>query len=165
MDDTKHVDDEFLYTHSLFGGLTPEEISLLRQSFKQEIYEKHDVILHQGEPNSKVFFIVEGEVTICKHPKGIDENSGPVCERVISTLSAGDTLGEMELIDIQPCAASVIATCPTRILTFTNADLYRLSKEHCRTFAMIMMNLAREVSRRLRKTDEDLSYLLYTKES
>jgi hypothetical protein len=43
--------------------------------------------------------------------------------------------------------------------------LYRLSKEHCRTFAMIMMNLAREVSRRLRKTDEDLSYLLYTKES
>jgi CRP-like cAMP-binding protein len=108
---------------------------------------------------------VEGEVTICKHPKGIDENSDPVCERVISTMKTGDTFGEMELIDIQPCAASAIATCPTRIFTFTNADLYRLSKEHCRTFAMIMMNLAREVSRRLRKTDEDLSYLLYTRDS
>jgi CRP-like cAMP-binding protein len=164
MEDKQKVDDEFLYSHSLFGGLTPEEIDLLRDSFKEKTYERNEVILHQGEPNSTVFFIVEGEVTICKHPKFIDEDSGPSCERVISTLSAGDTFGEMELIDIQPCAASVIATTGTRILTFTNADLYKLSKEHCRTFAMIMMNLAREVSRRLRKTDEDLSYLLYTRD-
>ncbi|MDA3833747.1 MAG: cyclic nucleotide-binding domain-containing protein [Spirochaetales bacterium] len=157
------VDDTFLYSHSLFGGLTSEEIDFIRDSFHEEIFNKNDVILHQGEPNSKIFFIIEGGVVICKHPTFSQDSKEAACERIISRLSVGDTFGEMELIDIQPCAASVIADCPTRILTFTNYDLYQISKTHCRTYAMIIMNLAREISRRLRKTDEDLAYLLYTK--
>lgn len=161
---TSRPEDEFLYSHSLFGGLTSDEIDSLRGFFVEHFYEKNEVILHQGEPNNTIFFILEGTVVVCKHPQHTEGIGDPVCERIISNLSAGDTFGEMELIDIQPCAASVIAKEPTRVLTFTNYDLYKLSKSHCRTYAMIIMNLAREISRRLRKADEDLSYLLYTQD-
>lgn len=72
-------------------------------------------------------------------------------------MQAGDTFGEMELIDIQPCAATVRADKKTSVVTFTNADLYTLSKWNLKTYAMIIMNLAREISRRLRAANEALS--------
>ncbi len=148
--------DSFLFSHSLFGGLSAPEIETIKEGFHEELYAEGDFILQQGEPNNKVFFILEGEVEILKHRKGIDET-----DRLLSVLIAGDTFGEMELIDIQPCAASARATGKVRVLTFTNYDLYRLSKTHIKVYAMIIMNLAREISRRLRKTDEDLADLLY----
>lgn len=153
------VDDAFLYTHSLFGGLTVEELCLIKSCFKEEEYAPGEAILRQGDSNDRVFFITTGSVEIVKHAQ--DEHSP---DRHISTLEAGDTFGEMELIDIQPCAASAIATSEVVVLTFTGYDLYRLSKTHLKTYSMIIMNLAREISRRLRKTDETLAYLLYTKD-
>jgi len=60
----------------------------------------------------------------------------------------------MELIDIQPCAAAVRATEETWVLTLTNHDLYEVSKTDMKTYALIMMNLARELSRRIRKMDD-----------
>ncbi len=71
----------------------------------------------------------------------------------------------MELIDIQPCAASVKALTDTTVVTFTNRDLYELSHTHLKTYTMIIMNLAREISRRLRVTDERLAVELYNKDA
>jgi CRP-like cAMP-binding protein len=156
-----NVDDKFLYTHSLFGGLTVEELGYIKTYFTEENYQPGDLILKQGEPNNRIFFIVEGEVQVFKHVNAAESEEEDISIRPISTLTTGDTFGEMELIDIQPCAASVKAITPTKIITFTNYNLYQLSKRHIKTYAMIIMNLAREISRRLRKTDEDLAYLLY----
>ncbi len=149
-------DDSFLFSHSLFGGLSCEEIDYIRDCFKEEVYEGGQLILTQGEPNNRIFFILEGGVEILKHPVDLGD-----ADRLISTLIAGDTFGEMELIDIQPCAASARAVGSTTVLTFTNYDLYRLSKTHLKVYAMIIMNLAREISRRLRKTDQDLAEIMY----
>jgi len=76
-------------------------------------------------------------------------------------MHTGDTFGEMELIDIQPCAATVRAETDTTAVTFTNADLYHISKWNLKTYAMIIMNLAREISRRLRANNSLLSLELY----
>ncbi len=153
------IDDKFLFTHSLFGGLTTEELAYIKQYLHEELYEPDEFILRQGESNNRIFFIISGEVHIVKHTDIADEEN-----RLISTLHIGDTFGEMELIDIQPCAASAIASQATKVLTFTNYDLYQLSKTHLKTFSMIIMNLAREISRRLRKTDKDFANLLYQKD-
>lgn len=150
------IDDTFLYTHSLFGGLSTEELQYLKEFFCEETYQSGECILQQGEPNNRVFFILSGEVQILKH---IEEDEST--DRLLITLTAGDTFGEMELIDIQPCAASAMASQTTVLVTFTNYDLYQLSKTHIGTYAMIIRNLAREISRRLRKTDDDLAHLLY----
>ncbi len=156
---TYTCEDSFLFSHSLFGGLSAPEIESIKEGFNEEHYDIGDLILTQDEPNNKVFFILEGDVEILKHSSEKD-----LADRLLSTLTAGDTFGEMELIDIQPCAASARATGTVRVLTFTNYDLYRLSKTHIKVYAMIIMNLAREISRRLRKTDQELAELLYEKQ-
>ncbi|MFW5690077.1 MAG: cyclic nucleotide-binding domain-containing protein, partial [Spirochaetota bacterium] len=77
-------------------------------------------------------------------------------ERQLTIMHTGDTFGEMELIDIQPCAASVRAVEPTDTLSLSNRDLYKVSKIDMKTYALLVMNLAREISRRLRRADEML---------
>lgn len=99
-----------------------------------------------------MFFIVHGNVDITKHSQ---EN--PDDERVIASLVEGDSFGEMELIDVQPCAASAVATDQTHVVTLNNRDFYLLSKSHPAVYTIMMLNLARDISRHLRRTDELLA--------
>jgi CRP-like cAMP-binding protein len=136
----------------MFGGLTEEELKRVHTLLDEKHYAKNDYILKQGESNNSVFFILEGSVSILKH--SLDPKGG---DREITILHTGDSFGEMELIDIQSCAASVIALTDTTVITLSNKDLYTLSKNHLMTYTMIIMNLAREISRRLRATDNLLA--------
>ena len=68
--------------------------------------------------------------------------------------SEGDVFGEMELIDVQPCAASVRALKHTKALTLSNKGLYQISQYDLKVFSLMIMNLARDISRRLRKADD-----------
>lgn len=74
-------------------------------------------------------------------------------------MHAGDSFGEMELIDIQPCAASAICLTDATIITLSNKDLYTLSTTHLKTYTMLILNLARDISRRLRSTDTLLALI------
>lgn len=148
------IDNAFLCKHSMFGGLTDQELELIHKYLDETTYPKGTRILKQGEPNNTVYFIVEGEVSIQKHPL---EEEGP--ERVITTLQAGDSFGEMELIDIQSCAASVVCLTDTTVITLSNKDLYKLSTTHLKTYTMLILNLARDISRRLRSTDNLLALI------
>ncbi len=146
------IDNAFLCKHSMFGGLTDAELMIIHDYLDENTYAKGTHILKQGEPNNSVYFIVEGEVSIQKHPQEKEDQ-----ERVITTLHAGDSFGEMELIDIQPCAASVVCLTETRIISLSNKDLHKLSTTHLKTYTMLILNLARDISRRLRSTDNLLS--------
>lgn len=146
------LSNEFLCKHSMFGGLSDADLNEVKPLLDESVYPKGTVILHQGEPNNTVYFIVEGNVSIQKHPE-----NGNDSEREITILHDGDSFGEMELIDIQPCAASAICLTDVRTITLTNRDLYKLSKSHLLIYTMIIMNLARDISRRLRSTDNLLA--------
>ena len=100
------------------------------------------------KPNDRLYFICEGAVSIVKRAQTPDSGS-----ETIARLGKGDAFGEMELIDIQPCVATVLALEDVTALTLSNRALYRIYKENLKTYAMIVLNMAREISRRLRKMD------------
>ena len=140
---------KFLKSHALFGGLTEEEIKMIRPFLKAEQYKKGKTIVEEGTRGGKLFFIYEGSVEIVKKMS----NSDPARLRQIATLGIGNTFGEMELIDVQPCIATVRALEDTSVLTLNNLDLYKISKKNLKTYTIIILNLAREISRRLRRMD------------
>ncbi len=160
------IDNKFLHCHSLFGGLDDCELDEIRHHFTERSYKPGENILTEGEPNNSLFFIINGDVSIIKENNDPDHPGAKSGNKVLLTrMHTGDTFGEMELIDIQPCAATVRADTETTVYTFTNLDLYQLSKWNQKTFSMIIMNLAREISRRLRATNTLLSYELYRREN
>ncbi|ADY13411.1 cyclic nucleotide-binding domain-containing protein [Sphaerochaeta globosa] len=146
------VANEFLCKHSMFGGLQDDELLLIKSYLQEHTYPQNTVILQQGQSNNSVHFIVEGEVAIVRQAETSKKQS-----RIITTLHKGDSFGEMELIDIQSCAASVISLTETHIITLSNKDLYQISLQNLKTYTMLILNLARDISRRLRSADEMLA--------
>ena len=98
-----------LHSHSLFGGLTEDQISGIRGFFVLEEFEEGEFIEKEGEPGDRIYFIIEGKVEILKEIADSDNLSR------IFVFSEGDVFGEMELIDVQPCAASVRALRSTKL--------------------------------------------------
>jgi CRP-like cAMP-binding protein len=139
----------FLKSHCLFGGLSENEIEMIRPLLKEEHFGKNEIIVKEGGRGDRVYFIYEGSVEILKKVK---LSEGMVIQR-IAALEVGDTFGEMELLDVQPCIATVRSLEPTSVLTLSNMDLYRISKMNLKTYTMIILNLARAISRRLRRMD------------
>ncbi len=148
------IDNAFLCKHSMFGGLTEDQLKIIHDYLDEQSYAKGTRILKQGEPNNTVYFIAEGEVSIQKHPLGKEDQ-----QRVITTLHVGDSFGEMELIDIQSCAASAVCLTDVTVISLSNQSLYKLSTTHLKTYTMLILNLARDISRRLRSTDNLLALI------
>jgi CRP/FNR family transcriptional regulator, cyclic AMP receptor protein len=151
---------KFLSTHSLFGGLSDSELKSVRSLLKRRCFAKGFTIIREGELGDRLYFIHKGKVEVVKKLSRKDGSGS----KKLAVLAEGDTFGEMELIDIQPRAATVRAIVDTETLMLSNADFYRISKLNIKTFTIIIMNLAREISRRLRKTDERIvNHLFYKK--
>jgi len=77
-------------------------------------------------------------------------------ELPLRELGVGDCFGEMALLDLFPRSASVRAVEDCRAMALKPDHLYRLYEHDPGQFAMVQMNIAREMSRRLREADEQL---------
>jgi CRP/FNR family transcriptional regulator, cyclic AMP receptor protein len=136
------IDPESFYKYSLFGGIAPEEIRKIEPLLCTATFPAGEVLIREGEPNDRVFFIREGRVEVTK--KGIP----------LATLGEGDVFGEMELIDVMPSAATIRTLSVTSVSALSNRALHEIYHMNPGTFALIVMNLARDLSRRLRRMDE-----------
>ncbi len=140
---------EFLRSHSLFGGLADKPLARIRSLLTRKRFPPGAEIVREGEYGGSLYMIWKGSAEVWKqNPK--DPRKPPVR---LALLKAGDSFGEMELIDIQPVVATVRARADTTVLVLSNGDLYRVEQDDLPTFTMIIMNLAREISRRLRVMD------------
>jgi CRP-like cAMP-binding protein len=131
-----------LHKYSLFGGLTTEQIERIRPLLTYESYAPDEIIIHEDDRNDKIRFILEGKVAVIKKGK------------VLSELGEGDTFGEMEVLDVMPSAATIKALVSTNVATISNRTLRDIYKMDIHIFSMMIMNLARDLSRRLRRMDD-----------
>lgn len=150
---------EFLRTHSLFGGIADSDLKKIRDFLLVKQFPEGSVIIREGEPGGDLYLIWKGSVDVLKKDPDTPD-SAPV---QLAVLNEGDSFGEMELIDIQPSIASVRAREETITLVLTNGDLYSIEQSDLQTFTMIIMNLAREISRRLRAMDTAAAHIISRK--
>jgi CRP-like cAMP-binding protein len=120
----------------------PEEIEAIQPLMGTAAYAAGDTIIREGEPNDRIHFILEGSVEVLKD------------DIQLACLGEGDTFGEMEFLDVMPAAATIRALSAATVATISNHALHELSKASMRAFAMVVMNLARDLSRRLRRMDD-----------
>jgi CRP/FNR family transcriptional regulator, cyclic AMP receptor protein len=78
-------------------------------------------------------------------------------ETVLAVLGPQDFLGEMSIIECVARSASVRAVEDTSLFALRGTDLYRLFQHHPDQYAIVILNIARDLSRRLRAIDEKFS--------
>jgi CRP-like cAMP-binding protein len=138
------VEPAQLQKHSLFGGLLEDQIQKILPFMEKEEYEPEEDIIVEGTPNDRIRFILEGRVAVTKNNTTLYE------------FGTGDTVGEMEVLDVMPSAATIRTLTSTRILSISNRGLREIYKTDIHSFSLIIMNLARDLSRRLRHMNDML---------
>lgn len=130
-----------LRRYSLFGGLIDSQLERLVARVRVERITAGAELIREGEQGDSLYCLAEGEVEVRR--KG----------RVIIRLPPGQTIGEMELIDMQPRSATVVAVADCELWALARRDILALQREDLPAFTLVMMNLARDLSRRLRQMD------------
>lgn len=138
-----------LQRHSFFGGLTEEQIEKVFSMMTAETYPPDTCIIAEDTPNNKIYFILEGMVSVIK------DNA------VISELPEGSVFGEMEVMDIMPSSATIRTVTHVTVMSLSNTAMRQIYKDDLKSFAILLMNLARDISRRLRAANDKLSALLH----
>jgi CRP/FNR family transcriptional regulator, cyclic AMP receptor protein len=137
----------------LFGALSDEVLSGLASTLTVVMPEAGHVLFREGDEANTMFLVIGGEVEVMKRSRaGIDAR--------VAVLGPGDWFGEMSIVDIQPRSATVRMLAPGRLVRITSADFDALYRSDLKSYAIIVLNMARELSRRLRVADGILADLI-----
>lgn len=126
----------------VFGGLSEATLRLLLDATQEVHVREGEAFFREGDRGEELFVLESGRVAVRRHTA-----TGELAMRM---LGPGDCFGEMALLDLAPRSASVVALQDCRALKLPIARLHRLYEEDLEQFALIQMNMARELSRRLR---------------
>lgn len=140
----------FLGMHPLFSGIDGESLNDLIMLCGERRYDRHGVIVVQGEPGDEMFFIEKGRVRV-----SLDiGNDEPV---VLGFLGAGEGFGELALFDRMHRSATVSAVEAT-VLRVVGRDAFLAYLEQRPQVAIRMLG---NLSRRLRSVSDVVRESLY----
>ena len=137
---------ESLRDIGLFGALSDDVLQYLVDSLPIVVLEAGDHVFREGDHAREMFVVLGGEVEVLKRAKRGSEAR-------VAMLGPGDWFGEMSILDVQPRSATVVALSPSRLLKITSEALDALYRRDLKAYSLIVLNIARELSRRLRVAD------------
>jgi CRP-like cAMP-binding protein len=142
---------------ALFGGMSEQQMSSVFRWLEQGQFARDESIFQRGDDPSHIYIVRHGRIDLMIIDQGV------VLQK--KTLVAGDCFGEASLMAMQRHAATAVAREDSEVIVLSKHALLRLQKEDAALFSLLMMNIARELARRLRLTDEILLRHLRTQSS
>jgi CRP/FNR family cyclic AMP-dependent transcriptional regulator len=137
-----------LQSMPIFGAVSEETLEFLIDHSSILSLAVGEYFFREGDDAVSMFVLERGKVDVSKQWDGK--------EHLLKHLTQGDCFGEMALLDLYPRSASVQAIEPCNAIELTQAALLKLYEHDLEQFTIIQMNIAREISRRLRSADKQL---------
>ncbi|WP_437712984.1 cyclic nucleotide-binding domain-containing protein [Sorangium sp. So ce448] len=137
----------------LFGGLGDHVLQALADTLELLDLEPGAVAFREGDNGREMFVLLSGEMEVLKRSKRD-------VEARVAVLGPNDWFGEMSILDVMPRSATVRAIAPSRLLRVTAHDLDALYRRDLKSYTLLVLNIAREMSRRLRVADSLLAELV-----
>lgn len=138
----------------LFAGVRADVLERIAAKMAGGVYRAGMVVAREGTPGDCLYVIGQGLVEIVM-------GLGAPEERRIATLGPGGFFGEMSLIENCARGASVRTIEPSIIYSLRPGDLNDVAIDEPHQCRMILINIARGLSRRLREMDEQFAARSY----
>jgi CRP-like cAMP-binding protein len=131
----------------LLAGINPHALALLDREGVLRTFAAGGVIVKEGAEGHSFFILMEGDVEIIKR-------YGERDPFLLARLHRGNFFGEMCVVDPVPRTATVWASTAVTAIEIKAATLYHLFQQMPEQYAIVILNLARDMARRLRSIDE-----------
>lgn len=137
---------------TIFAGIDKDKLVKIVDRCTTINVARDEVVLREGDPATDILIVLSGRVKIVLN---VDREPFEIC-----MFGPGDCLGEVSVIGVLDHSASVVTIEPCTFLILSRETLMNVFSEDKALFSLLILNLARELARRLHRTDEIL--LQYT---
>jgi len=142
--------DDVLRRAPLFAALDDEQAAELRASMTETTLARGESLFHEGDPGDRLYVIVDGKVKL--HRASADGR-----ENMLQVVGPGEMIGELALFDPGPRSATATALTEVKLLGLGHGDLQPWLSAR----PEVAMALLRAISRRLRRTNDVMSDLVF----
>lgn len=139
---------------SLLGGLNNEELYELFSVSEYGVFKKNDILFHKDDSPNYIYIVLSGQIKVYMTKDNIDYE--------FINISIGDCLGEASLMSIEPHTATAVCAKKTKLILISRKTLFTLHKTKPTLFSKLILNIARELARRLHKNNNLLFQYIST---
>ncbi len=132
----------------IFTGLSDEDLDVIMHMTVRRTYPKNTMIVIEEDQGDMLYIIESGSVKITR----LDDEGREV---ILAILGSAEFFGEMALLDGQGRSANVMAIEDTVLFTLHRRDFLDVLGR----FPTISIQLLREMTSRLRKSDQQIKSL------
>jgi len=132
----------------VFGGIAPDTLQWLLESSAKINLAAGEYLFREGDAADSFFVVLEGAVAAERIWQGDTVE--------LQRFTTGDCVGEMAFIEVQSRSASVRVIENVTAVEVTRGTLHQLHQQSLEQYAILMMNMGREVCRRLRLANNRL---------
>ncbi|MFZ2541943.1 MAG: GGDEF domain-containing protein [Gallionella sp.] len=154
------TDRALIEQNQLFHGMDIANVEYMLEYCSERNLAAGECLLQPDEPNHFIYLIFEGKLGVhLASPKPLAPEILPPQTKdvdtqslILATLSVGECVGELSLVDGMPPSALVVATVPTRVLSIPHDTVWSLvDQSH-----VIAKNLLHIFASRLRSDNRAL---------
>ncbi len=139
---------DLIRTVPIFSELEESTVQQIVDIGLKRKYTKNSIIFLEEEAGAILFIISTGKVKIVR----TDDDGKEV---ILSILGPGDFFGEMALLDGLPRSATVVALDESELFVINRREFIKLLEDS----PQVATSLLRELTRRLRRADEQIENL------
>ena len=132
----------------IFGGVTDAQLDVVLRRLELWILQAGEVVFRKGDEPMHIYIVKTGRIDL-----HLSENDVIIHKHA---LQVGECFGEASLISMHQHTSTAIAAVDSEVMALSRKALIDLKHEDVELFALLMMNLARELARRLYITDQML---------
>jgi len=133
---------------SFLGGVTDEQLDRMAPFFETATFETGEYVARQDEEPSHIHIIKKGTISLVISAHG--------CSVSKRNFQVGDSFGEAAMLSMINHTASFVAAEPSELIVLSRRALNQLRKDDADLFCRLILNLARDLARKLQYTDEML---------
>lgn len=143
--------DDVIKKAPLFSALDEDAAAALRRSMSEISLGRAQVLFREGETGDRLYVVADGKMKL-----GRSSSDGR--ENLLSVLGPGEMFGELSLFDPGPRTSTATAVTDSRLYALSNENL----KPWLNGRPEVALSLLRQLSRRLRRTNDTVSDLVFS---
>ncbi|CAI6082322.1 Crp/Fnr family transcriptional regulator [Cohnella sp. JJ-181] len=141
---------QWLKKVSLFDKLSDAQLEHILRIAHRRSLPAGSILFQEKDPGNIFYVVLSGSIKLFTRSAAGDE-------KVLSVVAAGDSFGELSLLDGLPRSASARTLEPALVLEISSDEFMRLLETHFD----ITKGILTELSRRLRQTNEHVNDLTF----
>jgi len=148
---------EILSRISILGGVPGDHIGRILRHLEQARIARGDAVFRRGDEPTHIYIVKSGSFDLVITDGDIEIEK--------TRLNVGDCFGEASLMAMHRHSATALALEDSEVMVLSRRALMDIRHEDIELFALLMMNIARELARRLTLTDGILLHYLHERTS